>query len=185
MSKHSKKYGTIEEFKKASTSMQNYQRIHNIIRNDYKELLVVTEESINDKKKFDALYRASLKGLFSIIEADIFGLNNLDKYEGYDDKQRFIDKFKKTFKQICNTWNKTQRQQKYFSSKLSDLKNLKKKRDELMHPKEIKHLHESSESNFNELKKVFNDYDDFINDLMDDFHITIDLSPQDYLKFKN
>ncbi|RBW62907.1 hypothetical protein DS884_00925 [Tenacibaculum sp. E3R01] len=85
MSKHSKKFTTIEEFHKASASMKNYQRIHNVIRSDYKELLMITEESINNKKKFDALYRASLKGLFSIIEADIFGLNNLDKYEGYDD----------------------------------------------------------------------------------------------------
>ena len=185
MSKHSKKYVTIEEFKIASTSMRNYQNIHNIIRNDYKELLMITEKNIDDKKKFDALYRASLKGLFSIIEADIFGLNNLDNYEGYDDKQRFMDKFKRTFKQISKTWNKEERQQKYFSNKLADLKKLKTKRDQLMHPKDINHLHESSDSNFNELKRVFNDYDEFINDLMNDFHITINLGPLDIIKLKN
>ncbi|RBW62908.1 hypothetical protein DS884_00930 [Tenacibaculum sp. E3R01] len=54
-----------------------------------------------------------------------------------------------------------------------------------MHPKEIGHLHEASESNFNELKKNFNDYNDFINDLMNDFHISINLSPLDVIKLKN
>ena len=156
--------------------MGKYQKIHNIIRKDYMELLNVTEKHKSEKVEFDSLYRACLKSLFSIIEADIFGLNNLDKYENYSDKDSFETKFKNTFKQVCKTWNKTELQKEYFDRKYGELKEQKKKRDELIHPKKAEHLHEASETEFEKLKKVFNDYNSFINSLMNDFFISVDLN---------
>ena len=48
---------------------------------------------------------------------------------------------------------------------------LKTKRDELIHPKEHAHIHKASKDDFEQLKKVFKDYDDFVNELMNDFFV--------------
>lgn len=173
MGNHDKKYSNKTEFLKAGVAMGKYQKIHNVIRKDYMELLKLTEEHQSDKAEFDSLYRASLKSLFSIIEADIFGLNNLDEYEKYSDGDSFEKKFKNTFKQVCKTWNKSELQKEYFDRNYESLRELKKKRDELIHPKRIEHIHGASASEFEKLKKVFNDYDLFINSLMDDFFISV------------
>ena len=83
-----------------------------------------------------------------------------------------MEKFKETYKQICKTWNKEEIQKKYYDSKLQGLVELKKKRDELVHPKELEHIHKASEKDFQTLKSVFEDYDKFINDLMNDFFLS-------------
>ena len=153
--------------------MNNFQTIHNIIRPDYLELLRLTEELKENEKTFDSLYRACLTRFFTLIEADIYGLNKLDMYDGYDDKKdRLIEKFKETFKQICKTWNKEELQKKYFDAKLQGLIDLKKRRDDLVHPKTIEDIHKASEKDFDTLKKAFEDYDKFINDLMNNFFLS-------------
>lgn len=179
---HTKKYSNITELFNASKAMSEFQRIHNLIREDYLVLLNILEDEKSDPVKFNALYRASLKSLFTIIEADIFGLNNLDQYPGYSDNHRFEDKFKKTYTQICTTWNKQEIKKQYFDTKYSKLKALRKKRDELIHPKETDHIHGANASNFEELKTVFSDYDYFINSIMDNFFIGVELNFSDLLR---
>ena len=178
---HEKIYEDKDAFLKAGVTMQKYQKIHNIIRKDYMVLLKVTEGHKSETTEFDSLYRACLKSLFSIIEADIYGLNNLDEYENYSDRDSLETKFKKTFKQVCRTWKKTELQKKYFDEKYGGLRELKKKRDELIHPKKIEHLHGASNVEFEKLRTVFNDYDLFINSLMDNFFITVTI-PNDYFE---
>ena len=172
MSEHSKQYDNFEEMLVAAKTMGKFQSTHNIIRQDYIELLRITEINKASDKSFDALYRASLRSLFSLIEADIYGFNQLDQYSDYSDKDTFIAKFKETFKQIAKTWNKETIQKKYFDSKLVGLKDLKKMRDELVHPKEPGHIHKATEEDFEKLKSVFEDYDNFMNDLMNDFFLS-------------
>lgn len=172
MSGHSKKYNTLDEMLIAAQAMVKFQSMHNEIRNDYLELLKVTENNKQSEVTFNALYRACLRSLFSLIESDIYGLNKLDKYEKYDDKDSVIKKFKETYKQISKTWSKKDIQNKYFDSKLQGLGELKKMRDELVHPKEIEHIHKATEVDFDKLKLVFNDYDVFINELMNDFFLS-------------
>ena len=170
MSEHVKEYENYDDMVKAAQLLGTFQSIHNVIRPDFLELLRLTEEVKTNEKSFDALYRACLTRFFTLIEADIYGLNKLDMYEGYDDKKdRFIEKFKETFKQICKTWNKEELQKKYFDSKLQGLIELKKKRDGLVHPKTIEDVHKASDKDFQELKTVFEDYDKFMNDLMNGF----------------
>jgi len=179
MSDHKKEYSNLPEMLKAAQVMGKFQEIHNIIRPDFLVLLNITEEQKSNEEKFDAMYRACLTRFFTLIEADIYGLNQLDMYDGYDDKKdRFIEKFKETFKQICKTWNKDEIRKKYFDSKLQGLIELKEKRDNLVHPKEVEHIHKSSDTDFQTLKNVFEDYDRFVNDLMTDFFVstTIDTS---------
>jgi len=173
MSNHTKQYDNLNEMLLAAQTMGKFQQIHNVIRPDFILLLKITEEQKSNEKEFDALYRASLTRFFTLIEADVYGLNQLDMYDGYDDKKdRFIEKFKETYKQICKTWNKEDLQKKYFDSKLQGLVDLKKKRDELVHPKELEHLHKASEQDFQKLISVFESYDKFINDLMNDFFLS-------------
>ena len=181
MGNHKKKYTDYSEFLAAGVAMLKFQKIHNIIRDDYMELLNLTQKYNSDRTQFNSLYRACLKGFFSIIEADIFGFNNLDPYENYSDKDSFEIKFKKTLKQIGETWNKTHLQKKYLDEKYRELKKLKKKRDELIHPKKVEHLHEASDSEFELLKQVFKDYDLFMNSLMDDFFISVDVNTMEFL----
>jgi len=176
MSDHSKKYENLNEMFVAVQAMNKFQSIHNVIRKDYIVLLKTTGGNISTVVTFDALYRASLRSLFSLIEADIYALNKLDQYSGYADRDTFNDKFKKTFTQIATTWKKEAIKNEYFDSNLKELKELKKMRDELVHPKEIAHIHKASESDFQKLKKVFNEYDTFINDLMNNFFLNSTVS---------
>lgn len=159
----------------AAQAMGKFQSIHNLIRKDYIELLTITEKNLSNQKTFDALYRASLKSLFSIVEADIFGLNNLDPYPNYDDRHAFISKFEKTFKQVSKTWKKEDIRKKYFSSCKPQMKILKRMRDEIIHPKEIEHIHNASQVEFQKLKSVFYDYDSFMNELMKDFFLSTEI----------
>ena len=173
MSDHKKEYNNLADLLAATQIMDKFQEIHNIIRPDFLVLLRITEGHKTSEKDFDALYRACLTRLFTIIEADIYELNQLDMYDGYDDKKdRFIEKFKETYKQVCKTWNKEELQKKYFDSKLQGLIELKKKRDNLVHPKEVEHIYKASDKDFQILKTVFEDYDKFINDLMNDFFLS-------------
>lgn len=171
MTEHTKKYDTLEEMHIALKAMRKFQLIHNIIRKDYFELLKATEDNKEIETTFDALYRASLRSLFTVIEADITGLNSLDQYPNYNNYDKFIKKFKNTYIQIAKTWDKVEIQERYFNTKLEHLLELKKKRDELVHPKEIEHIHKATELDFEKLKNVFNGYDSFINELMDEFFL--------------
>lgn len=182
MTEHSKEFKDKEEFRKASIALTEYQRRHNIIRKDYELLLEITETFKSDKEKFNTQFRASLKGFFSLVESDIFGLNQLDSYEGYSDKHSFEDKFKKTFKQICKTWGKEEIIQKYLDSKYNSLKITKKKRDKLVHPKSIGDIIIATDEEFQELKIVFNDYVKMLHSIMDNFFIRVTINDFNELK---
>ncbi|WP_462266732.1 hypothetical protein [Mucilaginibacter sp.] len=176
MNSDTKFYNNLEEMLLAGETMSKFKYIHNVLRKDYVTLLNLTEANMNSIESFNALYRASLRSFFSLLEADIFGLNSLDNYQGYNDKDKLIPKFKKTYKQIAKTWNKQTVQEQYFASKIQKLLDIKIKRDELVHPKEYNHLHEASTQAFEELKAVFRDYDNFINELMSNFFVGTNLN---------
>lgn len=166
-----KYYDNLSEFQEARQILHNYQKTHNIIRNDYLNLIELTFKSQNDQKVFNTLYRACLRELFSLIESDLFNLNRLDSYLNYSDKDKFIVKFKKTFKQISKTWEKEQIQKNYFDSKLELLKNIKTERDKITHPKDPKDFKTTTIEDFNRFKMAFDEYDGFINKIMNGFFI--------------
>lgn len=166
-----KYYNNLKEFQKAQQILHNYQKTHNIIRNDYLKLIELTFDSQNDQKKFNTLYRACIRELFSLIESDLYSLNRLDCYLDYSDKDKFMVKFKKTFKQISKTWEKSDIQKEYFDSKLERLKNIKNERDKITHPKSPNDFITTTIEDFNRFKKVFDEYDKFINKMMDGFFV--------------
>ncbi|MFZ6664633.1 hypothetical protein [Peijinzhouia sedimentorum] len=175
MTEHSKEFKDKEEFRKASLALNEYQRRHNIIRKDYELLLEITETFKGDNQKFNTQFRAALKGFFSLVESDIFGLNQIDSYEGYSDKDSFEDKFKKTLKQICKTWNKEEIIQKYLDSKYKYIKIIKIKRDKLIHPKSIADIIIATDEEFQELKIVFDDYVKMLHSIMNNFFIRVNI----------
>lgn len=175
MSDNSKKFDNTDEFRKANHALTEYQKRHNLIRKDYELLLEITELHQNQQDKFDSLYRASLKGLLSLIESDIYGLNQIDQYNEYSDRHSFEDKFKKTFKQICRTWNKEEIIIKYLDNEYAKLKLLKQKRDKLIHPKETTDIVCASIDAFDELKNGFHAYTKMLHSIMDGFFISIDI----------
>lgn len=183
MTEHSKEFKDKEEFRKASLALTEYQRRHNIIQKDYELLLEITETFKNDNEKFNTQFRATLKGFFSLIESDIFGLNQIDSYDGYSDKHSFEDKFKKTFKQVCRTWNKEGIIQKYLDSKYKSLKNIKNKRDKLVHPKSIEDIIIATDEEFEELKSVFDDYVKMLHSIMNNFFISLHI--KDFSEIKD
>lgn len=158
--------------------MSKFPTIHNKLSADFKLLVKITEEQINDTEKFQTLCRACLRNLFSVIEADIFYFNLFDSYENYDDRHPFIDRFKKTFKQICKTWDNKDLQQEYFSSKLENLAQLKALRDQLTHPKEKGDIIEPSSDDFKKIKNAFEDYENFILAIMSNFFFTLEPSTE-------
>ncbi|SIS46840.1 hypothetical protein SAMN05421766_10262 [Zobellia uliginosa] len=166
-----KYYSSLKEFQEAELIFHNYQKTHNIIRNDYLNLIELTFESKNDQKAFNTLYRACLRELFSLIESDLFNLNRLDSYQNYSDRDKFMVKFKKTFKQIAKTWEKTDIQKEYFDSDLERLKTIKTERDRITHPKSPNDFKVTTIDDFNTFKRVFNEYDGFINKMMNGFFI--------------
>ncbi len=176
MSENSKKFDNSDDFRIANLALNDYQRRHNLIRKDYELLLELTELNKEEQDKFDTLYRASLKGFLSLIESDIYGLNQIDKYEGYSDKHNFEEKFKKTFKRICQTWNKEEIIKEYLDTKYSKLKVLKNKRDRLIHPKKTDDIVKANFDVFIELKEGFNDYTKMLHSIMDGFFISIEIS---------
>lgn len=175
MKTNTKTYLDKSEFGKAHHAFNDYQKRHNLIRNDYELLLKITELKIENLEEFNTLYRASLKGILSLIESDIYGLNSLDKYENYSDKHSFEDKFKKTFKQICRTWEKEAILKEYLDTKYSQLKSLKIKRDKLIHPKKSSDIPNPNFEDFKKLKETFFDYTKMIHSLMDNFFISVEV----------
>ncbi|MBT2160599.1 hypothetical protein [Zobellia barbeyronii] len=166
-----KYYDSLSEFQEAQQILHNYQKTHNIIRNDYLNLIKLTFESHDNQKSFNTLYRACLRELFSLIESDLFNLNRLDCYLGYSDKDRFITKFKKNFKQISKTWEKEDIQKEYFDSKLERLKKIKTERDKITHPKNPNDFKNTTIEDLEIFKMIFDEYDEFFNRMMNGFFI--------------
>lgn len=176
MSDNSKKFDNSDDFRKAYYTMTEYQKRHNLIRKDYFLLLEITEFYQGESDKFDTLYRASLKGFLSLIESDIYGLNQIVQYDGYSDKHCFEDKFKKTFKKICQTWKKEAIIKEYLNNKYAKLKLLKNKRDSLIHPKKTTDIVCATVDLLNELKEGFQDYTEMLHSIMVGFNISIDIN---------
>jgi hypothetical protein len=179
MERQGKHISDVNEFWAYLPIIQKFPRIHNTLKADFQALLDLTDIHKDDEKKFVSLCRACVKGLFSLIEADIYYYNLFDKYDGYDDKHRFFEKFKKTFVQICRTWNREDLQKDYFSKSLEDLKELKNLRDKLAHPKELEDIIVPSANLLPQVQKAFLEYDTFIATIMSNFFISTTLPLND------
>jgi hypothetical protein len=158
-----------EEFLSLIPLIKTFPVIHNKLKDDFQNLLDITMKYSDNKFEFQTLGRLCIKNLFSMIEADLHYYNLFDKYNDYDDKDRFIEKFKKTFKQIAKTWEAETFQTEYFNTKLQKLKALKGLRNSLMHPKSLDDFINPTQNDVKEVEAAFKAYNIFISNIMTDF----------------
>ncbi|MEK6152077.1 hypothetical protein WIW50_02390 [Flavobacteriaceae bacterium 3-367] len=126
---------------------------------------------MSHQKSFNTLYRSCLRELFCLIESDLYNLNSLDEYHCYSDFDRFLNKFKKTFKQVCSTWEKEDIQKRYFNVSLEKLKDVKLRRDKVTHPKSPNDLNDATIDDLERVKMVFEEYTLLVSNLMDGFFV--------------
>ncbi len=112
-----------------------FQLLHNELGKDFLELYRVTIASIEAGNKSPELIRSCIREFFSLVEADLFYLNYLEPYDGYDDGHAILDKFKKTYKAHCKFHDKMDLYRKFLDHNFSDFRVLKFKRDKITHPK--------------------------------------------------
>jgi hypothetical protein len=155
-------------------ALSEYQSLHNIIRKEFQTLLAITEKSKSENENFTVLCNACLRSLFSLVEADLFGLNQLIPYNNFNERHSFKFKFKKTITNVCMKRDKKGLQKLFFETKYEKLTKLRKKRDLLLHPKESKDIQPLGENDFEKIKEVFSDYCDLIHNLMNGFFIEFD-----------
>lgn len=162
----------VDEYIKATKAIDQFSRIHNTTRKDI-ELLINLKGTVG-KENVDGFKRNIIVRFFSLIEGDLFILNNIDPYPSYGTKDDFKSKFKNTIKQIYTTWERFNVLETYQSTKLADLWKLRRIRDEIVHPKNLDSL-DLSEIHLDFIESVFQDYLDFLNELVKDFFISADL----------
>lgn len=166
-----KYYINLENFEDDRKILRNYQKTRNILFTDYSNLLSLTLNVKDDQKAFNALYRACSRELFTLIEFDLFSLNQLDNYTDYSDKENFLLKFEKTFKQICLTWEKTDLLEDYFGEKTERLGYIKTERDKMTRPENPKAIKMNTVDDLRQLKLVFNEYKAFMNKILNGLFI--------------
>lgn len=174
MSNHTKNYTDVDLFLEASEVMDEFQLLHNILRNDYIALLNLTEKNIGTEAEFNTLYNSCLIRLFTMIEADLFGLSKLDPYPKIKPKENFFDQFTNTFNQVCSTWNKLDIKEKYLSTHFGELLSIKKLRNSFVHPSKRSDVPPATVSDFERIKTAFNNYNEYMSAITDQFFIGID-----------
>ncbi len=174
MGKHTKLYSDFKSMIEASDIMDEFQLLHNILRNDYIKLLNITEQFKDSKIEFETLGRSCLIQLFTLIEADIFGLGRLDPYPMTKPKENFFEKFTNTFNQIATTWDKIEIKEDYFTNYLSELMAIKSIRNKLIHPSKVMDVYLPTFPDFVRLRTAFDHYNEFMMKVMNDFFIGID-----------
>ncbi len=174
MNTHTKMYNDLKSFFEADEAMDEFQLLHNILRNDYISLLKLTEQHINSQEEFNTLYNSCLIRLFTMIEADLFGLGKLDPYPKVKPKENFFEQFSNTFDQISKTWNKKEIKEAYFTNHYIELGSIKNLRNSFVHPEKITDVPPATIADFERLKAAFNNYNEFMAGITNKFFIGMD-----------
>lgn len=125
----------LQDFESTFKNMLMFQRVHNELRKDFLMIFELAKNNIEDIQIAKPLIRACFKEMFSLIEADIYLLNQFNPYIGYDDWYPFTEKFKKTFRHHATTFNKQETRIKFNSHHFRFLLLQKQIRDSVTHPK--------------------------------------------------
>jgi len=145
--------------------MKMMQQTHNQLAKDFETLIAISKENISNEDTFKPLIRACIKEFFSLVEGDLFLINQFLAYEGYDDRDSLTSKFKKTFRHHAESFKKQKVKQEYQSKSYRKLYELKLKRDQIVHPKSIDTI-KVDISDFNKVILVYQEYREYILQLM-------------------
>lgn len=161
-----KNYGF--DMKAAFDEMQRrgkLQFLHNELRNDFGALYKITAQKISSGDKPKELMRACLKELFSLIEADLFLLNNVSPYDNYMEFDKLTKRFKKTYKKHCEEHQCSDLYNDFIEKNWTAFENLKIKRDHLTHPKGVESI-DIDEQIFEQTHLFFKNYVGFVSTIM-------------------
>lgn len=161
-----------KDFENTFKNMRTFQLVHNELRKDFEMIYELAKSKIQDIEILKPLIRGCIKELFSLMEADIYLLNQFNPYLNYTDKDDFCKKFKRTFKHHSITFNKQDTNLKFNSSHFKLLLVQKQKRDAVTHPKG-KNSISVQQSDLEEIYDLFQKYNSFINESMTNVFISI------------
>jgi hypothetical protein len=172
--------GSFAEQMNYMQKMSELQRTHNLLVKDIETLVAITNEHFHDQERIQPLIRACIKELFSLIEADLFLINQFNPYPDYRERDDLGRKFKKTYRHHATTFKKEDIQKAFQSKFYSKLYTLKWKRDELMHPKG-RHSIEVNSSDLITVGEVYETYRQFVSTLMTNVGVSIKIPIEDFL----
>ncbi len=161
-----------EEFEQTMFNMRTFQVVHNELRKDFKQIFELAKSKVDEADVIKPLIRSCFKELFSLIEADIYLLNQFNPYPNYNDKEDFSKKYKETFKHHSKTFNKVEINLNFNSVNFELLLKQKIKRDNVTHPKGKQSI-EVTANNLEEIHTLYEKYTTFISTLMTDIGISI------------
>ena len=157
--------GDLEEQFAFMQKMTMMQRTHNALAKDFEVLAEIAKENINNTDRRKPLIRACIKELFSLVEADLYLINQFLPYDGYSDMDNLSKKFKKTYRHHAKSFKKERIKQEYQSKSYGQLYRLKLKRDDIVHPKGLQGIDVSS-LDLDEVIVAYQEYRNYIIQLM-------------------
>jgi len=160
--------------------LAEFQLTHNELKNDVAYIFELADQRcITEPENCQSFIRVCYKEVFSLIEADIYLINQFNPFPEYRDSSDLETKIKKTFKHHALTFGKEDDNKAYSDSWYRLLFEHKKIRDEVTHPKG----RESINIDANKLvviRKIFDDYHTFISTMMVNVFIKSTVSWEDF-----
>jgi len=160
-----------KDFESTFNNMRTFQLVHNELKKDFELICELAKNKIEDIEIAKPLIRGCIKELFSLIEADIYLLNQFNPYLGYNDRDDFTKKFKKTFKHHAITFKKQGKNLKFNSSHFKLLLIQKNKRDQVTHPKGRDSIR-VQKADLENIYDLFTKYNSFVSESMTNIFIS-------------
>lgn len=153
---------------------REFQFTHNALIADIK-ILLETLKVTSDQQR-PVLIRAIYKEFFSMVEADLYLINQFNPYVGYNDKTNLTLKFKKTYRKHAEDFKKAELHKKYQNEEFGNFLALIEKRHHFTHPKGRPSLNVVDQDLAN-LERVFEIYRAHINAFMTGVGFELRLRP--------
>jgi hypothetical protein len=154
---------TFDELIARFIKSREFQFTHNSLVADIKVLHEALK--LADAQQKPILTRALYKEFFSMIEADLYLINQFNPCDGYADKDPFNAKFKKTYRKHAADFKKADLHKKYQSAEFRHFLAVVDRRHHFTHPKGRPSLKVASDD-LSKLEQVFETYRLHINALM-------------------
>lgn len=169
--------GSLQEQFSIVQKMSMMQRTHNTLAKDFETLTDIARENNSNSERIKPLIRACIKELFSLVESDLYLINQFLPYDGYNDLDNLSKKFKKTYRHHSKCFKKEEFKDQYQSKSYARLYRQKQKRDDIMHPKGL-HTIEITVEDLDEVVTVYQEYRNYIIRLMTNIGFSVQLPIQ-------
>lgn len=150
------------------------QRTHNMLAKDFETLVDIAKENAENSIRIKPLIRACIKELFSLVEADLYLINQYQPYDGYSNWDKLNEKFKKTYRHHAKNFKKQDLKNQYQSKSYARLYKLKQKRDDIVHPKGLQTI-DVTLDDLQEVTEVYNEYRNYVIQLMSNIGFSVEL----------